>query len=329
MESLYFVISYLCHRTCRHCYEDRFRPYHGAEQQALLAQSIANVPRIIANLPDELGYWHQQQFHPGRIILAGGEVLLAPVRQQVLYPALAQLRARYGRSVELVVQTTGDLLTKQIIQELDERTVDRISVAGLDHFHEGLDPVALQQRLVTLFAEANYPPEKTHFFGATPESWIGPLWPRGRAWNNSLTSATLADNFCNRWSGGLHFLDLGQAGSEVSIDPDGNVYPCCLKTHHPVGNLLQEPLAALLQRLRGNPVFEAINAGQPEKMGLQHGWSVDRFLSASTATLPNGQPYANLCLGCDRFFREELSPPGATGNAASATLVQIQPSPAQ
>ena len=44
------------------------------------------------------------------------------------------------------------------------------------------------------------------FFGATPDSWIGKLWPRGRAWQNNLSQATLADNFCNRWSGGLNFL---------------------------------------------------------------------------------------------------------------------------
>jgi len=28
-----------------------------------------------------------------------------------------------------------------------------------------------------------------HYFGATPDSWIGPLWPRGRAFENDLSTA--------------------------------------------------------------------------------------------------------------------------------------------
>ena len=68
------------------------------------------------------------------------------------------------------------------------------------------------------------------FFGATDDSWIGKLWPRGRAWTNSLSRATLADNFCDRWSGGLNFLRHRYSGSEVPIEPTGDVYPCCIKT---------------------------------------------------------------------------------------------------
>jgi len=61
------------------------------------------------------------------------------------------------------------------------------------------------------------------FFGATDDSWIGKLWPRGRAWTNSLSRATLADNFCDRWSGGLNFLRHRYSGSEVSVEPTGDV----------------------------------------------------------------------------------------------------------
>jgi shikimate kinase len=27
LESIYYVLSWACHRRCRHCYETRFRPY--------------------------------------------------------------------------------------------------------------------------------------------------------------------------------------------------------------------------------------------------------------------------------------------------------------
>jgi predicted Fe-S protein YdhL (DUF1289 family) len=41
-------------------------------------------------------------------------------------------------------------------------------------------------------------------------------------------------------------------------------------------------------------------------MGLAHGWSEERFLEASRTTSPDGKPYQNLCIGCDRFHEEVL-----------------------
>ena len=146
------------------------------------------------------------------------------------------------------------------------------------------------------------------FFGAQPDSWIGKLWPRGRAFENELSTAEITDNFCNRWSGGLNFLQYRYSGSEVSVEPNGNVYPCCVKTKAPIGSLLEEPLEAMLDRLVGNPVYEAIAMGHPERMGLTHGWDLDTFLEKSTITLPSGRVYQNLCIGCDRFHEEVLIP---------------------
>src|SRR2546427_8719197 len=51
-----------------------------------------------------------------------------------------------------------------------------------------------------------------------------------------------------------------------SIDPAGNVYPCCIKTKAPVGNLLERKLDEILDSLVGNPVYEAISMGHPERM---------------------------------------------------------------
>ena len=49
MDSIYYVITWLCHRTCDHCYDDRFRPYpHGAPEHT-------NPGPIIAHLPAEVG----------------------------------------------------------------------------------------------------------------------------------------------------------------------------------------------------------------------------------------------------------------------------------
>ena len=114
----------------------------------------------------------------------------------------------------------------------------------------------------------------------------------------------------------LNNMEYGEEGAEVSVDPEGNVFPCCPKTHLAIGNLRHEKLEAILRRLRGNPVYEAINAGAPQRMGIEHGWTEERFLEKSRTTRPDGTEYANLCIGCDAFHRDVLAPAGP--------LVQIE-----
>jgi Iron-sulfur cluster-binding domain len=280
----------------------------------------------LADVPDANG---QYPHKTGRVVLSGGESLLDAVREGVTYPVIDRLQRRYAQQggVKVVVQTTGDLLTDRIVGELLERGTTMISVASVDDFHVGLEGEAKQRAFVDRLSELfqrhgmrasglqattrNWHEEQGplySFFGATPDSWIGKLWPRGRAWQNNLPRSTLADNFCNRWSGGLNFLRHAYNGSEVSVEPDGSVYPCCVKTALPLGNLCEEPLIQILDSLTGVPAFEAITMGHPERMGLAHGWSEADFNAASRTTLPNGQPYQNLCIGCDRFHQQVLGP---------------------
>jgi len=98
------------------------------------------------------------------------------------------------------------------------------------------------------------------------------------------------------------------SGSEVSVEPDGSVYPCCVKTKLPLGSLLEDDLIAILDSLAGIAAFEAISTGHPERMGIGQGWSEETFLERSTTTATSGRPYRNLCIGCDRFHEEMLGP---------------------
>ena len=259
MESIYWVMAWACHRKCRHCYEDRFRPYLRADLERVVAEAERNTPRVLANLPERMTYLDTEDLDAagnptekvGRVILSGGEALLDPVRSRVTYRVIEGLVARYRRvgGVKVIVQTTGDLLTPGILRDLLDRGVWMISVAGVDDFHVGMEGAAKQAaftaKLTAMMEAEGMRPSgvsSTHrkwfeedgplfsFFGATPESWIGKLWPRGRAWENGLSHATMGDNFCNRWSGGLNFLRHGYSGAEVSIEPDGSVYPCCSRT---------------------------------------------------------------------------------------------------
>lgn len=334
MESIYYVLCWHCHRRCKHCYDDRFHPYVRDELDQVVSEARDNAPRIIANLPDSMRFLDTEAsgdkavYRTGRIILSGGDVLTDPVRENVLYPTLEAIRDKYRHKggVKVIVQTTGDLLTEKILAELLDRGVWSVSAAGMDDYHVGMQGdkrLPLIEKLRDMFESAGMISMSEHaqrrlsdadstpvytLFGATDESWIGKLWPRGRAWRNDLSKATMADNFCNAWSGGLGFLQQGKSGSEVSIDPDGNVYPCCIKTATPLGNLAEEPLTEILNSVAELPALQAINQGQPQLMGLDDGWQESDFLNACHTQTPAGSDYANLCIGCDKFHQTVLGP---------------------
>ncbi len=336
LESIYYVISWACLHACPHCYDERFRPYSESELAGLTARSKAAFPSIVSHLPESMVYTDLEDQQKdgsfpkkiGRIILAGGEVLLDPVRTEMLYPLLDKLSERYASKggVKLAIQTTGDLLNQEIIRDLLTRNVWMISVSSLDDFHqsivrEGRD--AFRARLTAMFEASGmqasgletgvrkWPDEEGpvySFFGATPDAWIGKLWPSGRAWKKCLSTATFQDSFCNNWSGGLNFLNVGYSGSEVAIDPDGNIYPCCRKTRLPYGNVAEEPLIQILESLVGQAELEAITTGHPERMGIGHGVNVTEFLELSRTTNTKGEVYVNRCIGCDRLHELHLAP---------------------
>lgn len=145
-------------------------------------------------------------------------------------------------------------------------------------------------------SRAGCPPEQPTFafWGATEEQWIGPLWPRGRARQFGLSAAGPEHDFCGGWSGAKKFLNYQDEGSEVNVQL-ADVYPCCPMTCRPIGNLLEEPLLAILDRCREHPAFRALNEGRPEKLGEYLGLSED-FGRQRTAEL------GNHCLWCDEFF---------------------------
>ncbi len=145
MESIYWVLTWACHRRCRHCYEDRFRPYLRADLEAVVAEAERNAPLVLGNLPKRMTY--RDPGGPdlpekmGRVIISGGEALLEAVRERVTYPVIEGLVARYRDTggVKVVLQTTGDLLTPAIVREVAQRGVWMISVAGIDDFHVGME----------------------------------------------------------------------------------------------------------------------------------------------------------------------------------------------
>lgn len=338
MEAIYWVLTWACHRKCVHCYDDRFRPYVREDLKRVVSEGQSAYEAILANLPDDFTYADPKdpaRRRQGLLVLAGGELLIDGVREELFYPVLEAIQRRWGaQAPHISIQTTGDILKPEHIEAMLARGVGTIAIASIDDYHVGLEgdkKFKLMDKIRAMMTQFGVqevglggqrdPKLKTPaptrsergtgpyflFFGAQPDLWIGELWPRGRAWANGLSDATYETNFCARWSGGKNFLNYGQAGSEVAIEPDGSIYPCCLKTKAPLGNLTEEKLVDILDSLKGHPAFEAINAGDPEAMGLSFGWSRDDYRAASVQTDGKGREVANVCLGCDAFFVAKLN----------------------
>ncbi len=276
----------------------------------VVEQSQRNVPRIIDHLPagmmvtDPAG-----ETVKGRIIVSGGEVLLEPVRAPVLYPALAQIHARYRGEVDLIVQTTGDRLSERILDELLARNVGMVSISGFDSYHAGINRAdrarALRDKLLAMFEAAgvreatgrptgNDSPPVFNIVGANEDTWIGRLWPRGRAWKNGLSRAGMDDSFCNVWSGGR---DRRSPSNRPGMSTPVAARRAC-------------PSAISLTNasMTSSTVCEAINRGQPEMTGHAFGWTTERVGAESGIDTPQGRPCRNLCIGCDRFHEKVLGP---------------------
>ncbi|MEO0500509.1 MAG: radical SAM/SPASM domain-containing protein [Pseudomonadota bacterium] len=338
MQAIYWVMSWACHRRCKHCYDDRFRPYVRDDLTRVINEGQAAWPRILANLPDDMSYVDTDGARkPTLIVLAGGEPLIDGFREDLFYPLLEGIAARWPNAPgtarpRVAIQTTGDIMTGDHVDQMLARGVTSIAIASIDDYHvghQGEGKFRLMGKVRALMAargvkEVSLGGEKLGrlkapapgkvkdgdptflFFGAQPDLWIGELWPRGRAWANGLSDATYETNFCARWSGGKNFLKYGQAGSEVAIEPDGSIYPCCLKTKAPLGSLAEERLTDILDDLADEPALQAIDKGDPEAMGLDTGWSRDDFRIAATQPDGKGRQVANVCLGCDAYFEKVL-----------------------
>ena len=129
MESLYYVMCWACHRKCRHCYEDRFRPYVRGELEAVVRGGGAQLPAhrrptFPSASPTSTRPIRARTARfprkPDASFFLGGESLIDPVRERVTYRVIEALRDKYAAQggVKVVVQTTGDILTDAIVDDL-------------------------------------------------------------------------------------------------------------------------------------------------------------------------------------------------------------------
>jgi hypothetical protein len=287
-ESIYWVFTQLCNDTCAHCYNDSGP---GGERIGL-----EDCLAIVESLPRTLG----------RLILSGGEPL---TERPKLYAILEAVRRKYEGRTQLMLQTNGDLLTGEILDEILAGGVTRIDVASMDRYHKYAG--RRRQELEELFrsrglSDGNTKPliEKDTFlpgsgssfgfWGSNEDSWLGGNWARGQARKNGIWVRDGRHNFCAILSGGKGFLGGTDLPQELSIQL-WKVNPCCVGTRDPMGDARRERVATILARVAVSPVFRKINQGDPYAMGETLGIPAETGVARAVAL-------QNVCLWCDEFF---------------------------
>lgn len=294
-ESVYWVFTQLCNDKCDHCYN-----LSGPDGARI---STEDCLLIVENLPDKID----------RLILSGGEPL---ADKKKLYAILDAVGAKYKGETEIMLQTNGDLLNGKILDELLQKGVTRFDIASIDRYHkkkgeriEVLRELFLSRGLsddntAPLIEKSTYLHPNVAsfgFWGANEDMWLGGNWARGRAMEKNIWKKDPDHNFCSILSGAIGFLGgIENIPQEISIQL-WKINPCCPGTYYPLGDARVEKISAVLKRISTNKVFQALNEGQPLKMGEHLGISYNEAKEKTNEL-------KNICLYCDYFFQHHMQP---------------------
>lgn len=292
-ESLYWVFTHRCNDDCAHCYN--LSSPHGD------TLTLEDCLAVVGNLPSRVD----------RLILSGGEPL---TERPKLHAILEAVRDKYlvqsGGETQVMLQTNGDLLTGERLDEILARGVSRIDVASMDRFHKHQGERRAQ--LEELFRSRGMVDDATGplitredylkrgvasygFWGANDDFWLGGNWARGRALETGVWKRDGEHNFCAVLSGGRGFLGGTELPQEISIQL-WRINPCCPGTLHPLGDARRERVADVLRRVSESPVFHKLNEGDPYAMGESLGITAEEGHRRA-------RELGNVCLWCDEFFR--------------------------
>ncbi|MEM9290971.1 MAG: radical SAM protein [Acidobacteriota bacterium] len=286
-ESVYWVFTQRCNDECDHCYN-----LSGPRGATI---SLEDCLAIVENLPASMD----------RLILSGGEPL---AERKKLYAILEALQERYGGSIQVMLQTNGDLLNEKRLDEILERGVTRIDIASIDRYHkkkgqrqEILTELFRSRGMVDdapdpLISKDDYLKREVSFgfWGATEDMWLGGNWARGRAMEKGIWKQDGSHNFCAILSGARGFLGDTELPQEISIQL-WRINPCCPGTHDPLGDARVEKVSEVLRRVADHPVMKALNQGDAYGMGESLGISEEHGRQRS-------DELGNICLWCDEFL---------------------------
>jgi hypothetical protein len=273
-QRIYWVPHTTCFMECAHCHNDSSLPGRRATRDL--------IDRIIAHLPGP-----ESPYRLEDVLVGGGDALMRGTETEHL---ICALRARFPRGpqgtvaerraaghVILALQSTGLPLADSRGRVRGSRVaywlelgIDYFQIASSDMFHRRARPAfpwdALERSMRAYGAAHGV---EFSIYGKS----VTKLVPSGRVLENldaletEGASLLTAERYCaDGWETASHFLSGTQLAypncSEVVIDPDGWVHPCCWYALSPgLFDLGTVDLEEGMERLRPVPFCQALDAG--------------------------------------------------------------------
>ena len=257
------LITYNCNLKCLHCYLSAGE--HSDIKTNQFSQKEANK--------------FYDYFKPETISVTGGEPLLYPR----LVKILARSTAKYNGKLELV--TNGLLLTPKLLNELNDLNPNisyQISLDGNEKFHDylrqkkgaykggaikAIDLCSASRKLVKArmtVTPKNYNQIQTvinrldKFERKNIKLIMRAALDKGRAHKNNLSFGNDFVKELEKFKKKSKFIDIsitercGYCLDSISVDPSGEIYPCCYFVFNPeykMGNMFNP------QKLERHPDF--------------------------------------------------------------------------
>ncbi|MHA1382888.1 MAG: radical SAM protein [Candidatus Helarchaeota archaeon] len=122
------IFTHKCNNICAHCYNE------SNPDGVIITKS--EIDKVIE---------HLTPYRFRRISLSGGEPFYNE-NKTILYYLLQKLREKYELKTDIAIQTNGDYITEEIIDELREFKVTRLDISSFDAFHKHVNGITGEEK---------------------------------------------------------------------------------------------------------------------------------------------------------------------------------------
>lgn len=245
------VLTENCNLSCSHCY---MSAGPGKEDTTVTRKDFE---KMLSHLPAEkldLG-------------LSGGEIFTVEerLREYLELIEIENQKRRGDQKIRIIIQSNGFWLKKKnvrtMLSYLKEKNVNALNIASNDKYHQE-QGLKLNEDLISL--------AKEYFSQVLITGASDQLMPIGRANNQPA-----------------RLIIFGQCSSKnykdyrtLTIKNNGRVYPCCFQFFPYPGNIFEESLSSILQRVEKNPRLSAL-----DNEGIEGIAKYDKFNAERISTL--------------------------------------------
>lgn len=276
MSSAYWRITNNCNIKCKHCC---YNCGPGKE-----TMSKENIEKVVDHLPKNIK----------DLEITGGEVFTI---KPTLYHTLSYLQSKKFQDLNVIVQTNGFWVTDEdstyeVLKELYDLGVKKINFTSDDEYHieQGINTEKLKYHKETpiRLALKKLKKEERKVFSLPIKIGLRGakrIYPFGRG--KSFPKEKLRKT---SWCLAESILRKGK--EHITIDPAGQVYPCCFGVTPSLGCAINTPLEELFEKARESPILTSLSNGGLQKV-------VEDF-----KIYPTGDYVNNPCASCEEVFSE-------------------------